>query len=525
MQNSLNIGRFVYVPQLLARCVLLLFLLPGFWLPAANVTLGWDPSYDTNVVGYNVYYGVASHDYPYKLDAGSATSVTISNLVGGLTYYVAGTAYDSAGNESAFSDEMSFTMPGAPAANPSFTLMKSGEGSFWPDLSKRVLKPGQTYSVTAVPGRGQVFAGWVGSITSASPRLTFTFTNTLLLEAIFIPSPFLQASGLYSGLFAEPDQVRQQSAGFFSTVVTSRGAFSGRLLLGSRRFGFSGKLDAQSQATKLLRHDTVSLSLQLTLAPTNQPPTASGQLTDGSWTALLSGSRFTFDAKTNPAPFTGNYTLVIPGQAGSSAVPAGAGFGIARITRSGRATLVGTLADGIRFSQSTMISADGLWPLYASLYAGNGLAWSWLSCTNPSPSELQGQFTWLKSANPQALCYPDGFAFQAQAVGSRYQAPSTRSGTAFDLNNALLSFSDGSLSAGFTNTLAAGPSEPTVGTANGVRLEISRSTGSFRGVVNLPGSDHTMTFRGAVLQNLAFGCGFLVNAGQSSLVTLTPAAQ
>jgi hypothetical protein len=78
---------------------------------AANVTIQWDPSPDTSVVGYNFYYGVASRTYTNIIDVGNATTVTVSNLVPGNTYYFAATAYNVLGTESVFSDELSYTVP------------------------------------------------------------------------------------------------------------------------------------------------------------------------------------------------------------------------------------------------------------------------------------------------------------------------------------------------------------------------------------------------------------------------------
>src|SRR5258708_5166666 len=60
---------------------------------ANSVTLAWDPSISTNVAGYRVYYGVASRSYTNSVNAGAATSVTITTLADATTYYFAATAY------------------------------------------------------------------------------------------------------------------------------------------------------------------------------------------------------------------------------------------------------------------------------------------------------------------------------------------------------------------------------------------------------------------------------------------------
>jgi len=76
---------------------------------AANVNLAWDASPDPTVVGYRVYYGGASGNYTNSFAVGPVTTAGVSNLVVGRTYYFSATAFDSAGVESDFSNEASFT--------------------------------------------------------------------------------------------------------------------------------------------------------------------------------------------------------------------------------------------------------------------------------------------------------------------------------------------------------------------------------------------------------------------------------
>jgi hypothetical protein len=79
---------------------------------AADVSLSWQASPSTNVTGYNIYYGTASGNYTDKIMVGNVTAATISNLDCGITYYFSATALDSNGNESGFSNEASFLVPG-----------------------------------------------------------------------------------------------------------------------------------------------------------------------------------------------------------------------------------------------------------------------------------------------------------------------------------------------------------------------------------------------------------------------------
>ena len=93
-------------------------LTPMAAFATGTVTLAWDPSAGTNVIAnYNVYYGVASATYTNVVAAGTNTTVSVSNLVEGTTYYFAATAVDTAGLESDYSTEVSAVINRAPTLN------------------------------------------------------------------------------------------------------------------------------------------------------------------------------------------------------------------------------------------------------------------------------------------------------------------------------------------------------------------------------------------------------------------------
>lgn len=97
----------------LTAIVTLLFL---YTSPAFTylVTLSWEtPTKNadgtplTDLQGFRVYYGASSHNYSHNIDVGNVTSYTANSLVSGVTYYFAVTAYDSSGNQSNYSNEVS----------------------------------------------------------------------------------------------------------------------------------------------------------------------------------------------------------------------------------------------------------------------------------------------------------------------------------------------------------------------------------------------------------------------------------
>jgi hypothetical protein len=89
----------------------IIFIMAQLSAPATQkATLAWNLSPDSNVIGYRVYHGAASRSYTNIVDVGNATSVTISNLVEGATYYFAATAYNVLDMESEYSDEINYTV-------------------------------------------------------------------------------------------------------------------------------------------------------------------------------------------------------------------------------------------------------------------------------------------------------------------------------------------------------------------------------------------------------------------------------
>jgi len=72
------------------------------------IRLWWDPNSEADLMGYRVYRGMVSRDYIFCEDVGNVTEYIDSCAMG--TYYWAVTAYDTAYNESDFSDEVTITV-------------------------------------------------------------------------------------------------------------------------------------------------------------------------------------------------------------------------------------------------------------------------------------------------------------------------------------------------------------------------------------------------------------------------------
>lgn len=84
---------------------------------AAQISLAWNVSPSASVTGYKLYYGQASGNYTTSSDVGNNLSYTVGGLTSGQNYYFAVTAYDAAGAQSAFSNEVAGTAPTATTAD------------------------------------------------------------------------------------------------------------------------------------------------------------------------------------------------------------------------------------------------------------------------------------------------------------------------------------------------------------------------------------------------------------------------
>ena len=72
-----------------------------------SVKVSWDANSESDLSGYRLHYGILSGNYKTVVNVGNVTSHEIGGLEIGKTYYFALTAYDTSGNESGFSNEVS----------------------------------------------------------------------------------------------------------------------------------------------------------------------------------------------------------------------------------------------------------------------------------------------------------------------------------------------------------------------------------------------------------------------------------
>lgn len=98
---------------------------------SAQVTLSWNPNSESDLAGYKVYYGNPSRSYSTTIDVGNVTSYIVTGLIEGDTYFFAATAYDFSGNESGYSNEVSYTVPDIAPAPPTGLILSGVNTLTW----------------------------------------------------------------------------------------------------------------------------------------------------------------------------------------------------------------------------------------------------------------------------------------------------------------------------------------------------------------------------------------------------------
>jgi len=274
------------------------------------------------------------------------------------------------------------------------TLQINGAGTVRPNLNGTQLLIGRSYRIQAVVQPGQLFAGWSGGATTASPKLVFTMQTNLTIVASFVPNPFPAVRGSYVGLMAKANNVTPESAGSLALAVTSSGRFTARLLSAGRRYGFAGQLNLAGDAmVSVRRGSNAPLALGFHVDLTNGTDQLFGTVSDGNWSASLVANKNIFQRVINPAQQAGVRSFLLERVDDGATTAAG----LSRISVAGTASARGHLSDGVPFANSSTLSRTGDYPFYLSLKRGNEVVIGWLNFPagqEPGPS---GNILWVQT--------------------------------------------------------------------------------------------------------------------------------
>jgi hypothetical protein len=240
----------------------------------AAVTFTWKANSEPDLGGYKLYVGTVPGYYAGFIDVGRATSFRVSDLVRGMPYYFALTAYNSSGLESDFTPELTATIP-----------FVTGGG------------------ISAVPGAPT--NGLVNELTNTTPALVET-TNA---PPYFDPLPDIVISqdttnqsvlllGLTSGADSEADLLISATSSVPELIPNPEVSYSEAdataVLMLAPITGATGSAAITVNVSDGLPGNNFSRTFNVTVEPFNSPPQISGILD-----LLISKNR-----ATEPIPFT-----------------------------------------------------------------------------------------------------------------------------------------------------------------------------------------------------------------------------
>ena len=159
--------------QVFRVLIVAIFMIAGLNVRATDVVLNWDASNSSVAAGYYVYYGTTSGIYSYRINAGNSTSVTLTNLAPGTTYYLSATTYDTTGNQSAFSSELSYQVPTSSSGTPSL-VMTSIPNAGQPATLQFPAQSGHWYEIQATTDLVNWTSIWQSAVAAADSSMQFT---------------------------------------------------------------------------------------------------------------------------------------------------------------------------------------------------------------------------------------------------------------------------------------------------------------------------------------------------------------
>lgn len=163
---------------------------------AATITLNWQPNTESDLQGYNLYYGTSSRQYGLPIPVGNVTSWSEDFFEEGETYYFTLTAVDNAGNESGYSAEIEVTAPGG-ASEPEPLATVYPSNPFFIYIYFNLVDEAEVYTMFYSTDPNNVLGGtavvWNGvKNTAGAPQFTCP--------------PIMQAGPLYVAVIASNSQ-------------------------------------------------------------------------------------------------------------------------------------------------------------------------------------------------------------------------------------------------------------------------------------------------------------------------------
>jgi len=341
--------------------------------------------------------------------------------------------------------------PNPPAPDPAKTPTKWAATGLPPGLTinSEGLVSGRATAVRFGPDKITPIAYLVRITASNSAGSDFVVDRELLVQPL--PGGVV---GVFTGRVTRAPALTPPATGFVGTnfglggridlTTTTKGTYSGKLLLGATTYSFKGALNTNTISpnqstvtTTIARSKMTPLTLSFTLDAVDNLLKL-GSVTDGTATAAIDGWRSTW-TKTVPATaYQGYYTfgLDIPNALNGTLlnpnIPQGMGYGSFTVAAAtGKLSVAGRLSDGTSYTTATFVGPAGQVLVFRTLYAANarGSVLGQMNITlgvSNQLNSLAGGVNWWRPATPgtSGRTYAAGFdPMDLTGVGSRYTPP------------------------------------------------------------------------------------------------------
>jgi hypothetical protein len=279
---------------------------------------------------------------------------------------------------------------------------------------------GEGYTLTAKPAANWLFANWLenGQIAGTNATLSFIMESNLVVTANFVTNPFVAHSARYDGVFYASDSsvAAWANSGLIENFqLKTNGVFSAKLYLAGTSYSLTGIFNPIGETTETIPRSSEAggdVTMHLVIPPV-LPRQIRGTVQGTNFGGWNSSNLYLYAATTNTNN-TAAYTLILSYEVDSLSMPLN--YGDAVITNTGAAiNLRGVLPDGTPFSRSGPVNEANCFPIYASLYNGQGLMLGQLGISQAIPPT--GKASWMKPCLSKGL-YTNGFATVLSIIGS-----------------------------------------------------------------------------------------------------------
>jgi hypothetical protein len=264
---------------------------------------------------------------------------------------------------------------------------------------------GQTYTLTATPGRDHLFSGWRnqdGTILSTQLRFDFLFEYPQTLTAVFTLSPFANGAGSYLGFLASAEPM-PQGRGDLDLQVTRLGSFTGKIRMGTLSASIRGAFGPDGSFQQSLLGGALDLRLQFVPDPAALTANVTVQLEEIS---LETSGVLSRPLQGNPVASRRNWTISVPGSDIPN-TPNQSATAALTLSSKYRARIVGRLADGTAWSVASQLLENFALPAFTPLYRGGGQFSGSLLLPEDQTSS-SASFLWHRPPQP-GTNFPAGF--------------------------------------------------------------------------------------------------------------------